>query len=144
MAQVELYTTMWCPFCARARALLERKGFGYTHFVQRPAGNLPVLGSSFVGRHRELAEIRRQVGASRLVTLTGPGGVGKTRLAIQAGGLVRRAFAMGVNLVDASTGADPDGNRAVVARALGADLPSAVVLIRAGGTGTSGLLEVYD
>ena len=31
MAQVELYTTMWCPFCARARALLERKGVDYTN-----------------------------------------------------------------------------------------------------------------
>jgi glutaredoxin 3 len=31
MAQVELYTTMWCPFCARARALLERKGVAYTN-----------------------------------------------------------------------------------------------------------------
>jgi glutaredoxin 3 len=31
MAQVELYTTMWCPFCARARALLERKGVAYSN-----------------------------------------------------------------------------------------------------------------
>jgi glutaredoxin 3 len=31
MAQVELYTTGWCPFCARARALLERKGVAYTN-----------------------------------------------------------------------------------------------------------------
>ena len=31
MAEVELYTTMWCPFCARARALLERKGVAYTN-----------------------------------------------------------------------------------------------------------------
>jgi glutaredoxin 3 len=31
MAQVELYTTMWCPFCARARALIERKGVAYTN-----------------------------------------------------------------------------------------------------------------
>jgi len=31
MAQVELYTTMWCPYCSRARALLERKGVAYTN-----------------------------------------------------------------------------------------------------------------
>jgi glutaredoxin 3 len=31
MAQVELYTTMWCPFCARAKALLDRKGVAYTN-----------------------------------------------------------------------------------------------------------------
>jgi len=30
MAQVEMYTTAWCPYCARAKALLERKGVGYT------------------------------------------------------------------------------------------------------------------
>ncbi len=30
MAEVELYTTMWCPYCARARALLDRKGVAYT------------------------------------------------------------------------------------------------------------------
>ena len=30
MAQVEMYTTMWCPYCARARALFERKGVAYT------------------------------------------------------------------------------------------------------------------
>ena len=30
MAQVEMYTTMWCPYCARARALLEKKGVAYT------------------------------------------------------------------------------------------------------------------
>ena len=30
MAQVELYTTMWCPYCARAKALLDRKGIAYT------------------------------------------------------------------------------------------------------------------
>lgn len=30
MARVEMYTTMWCPYCARARALLEKKGVGYT------------------------------------------------------------------------------------------------------------------
>ena len=32
MAEVELYTTMFCPYCARARALLERKGVNYTEF----------------------------------------------------------------------------------------------------------------
>lgn len=49
-----------------------------------PATNLPVLASSFVGRARELGELADLLGQARLVTLTGPGGVGKTRLAIQA------------------------------------------------------------
>ena len=46
--------------------------------------NLPTLVSAFVGRERELAEVRKLIGDSRLVTLTGAGGSGKTRLALQA------------------------------------------------------------
>ena len=45
--------------------------------------NLPVQLSSFIGRQGELAEVRRLLASSRLVTLTGAGGCGKTRLAIQ-------------------------------------------------------------
>ena len=41
------------------------------------------MGSSFIGRHRELTDLRAMVGKRRLVTLTGAGGVGKTRLALQ-------------------------------------------------------------
>jgi glutaredoxin 3 len=39
MAEVELYTTMFCPYCSRARALLERKGVTYTEFdiIEEPA-----------------------------------------------------------------------------------------------------------
>jgi non-specific serine/threonine protein kinase len=52
---------------------------------QRPGG-LPLAQSSFVGRERELAELAGILARSRLVTLTGPGGAGKTRLAIEAAG----------------------------------------------------------
>jgi predicted ATPase/DNA-binding CsgD family transcriptional regulator/DNA-binding XRE family transcriptional regulator/predicted negative regulator of RcsB-dependent stress response len=55
---------------------------------QRPAGEqtarLPIAQSSFVGRERELAELAGLLTRSRLISLTGPGGVGKTRLAIEA------------------------------------------------------------
>ncbi|WP_344648183.1 BTAD domain-containing putative transcriptional regulator, partial [Cryptosporangium japonicum] len=47
-------------------------------------GNLPAALTSFVGRAEELARIRSLLGTGRLVTLTGPGGVGKTRLALEA------------------------------------------------------------
>ena len=47
------------------------------------SSNIPVPLTSFIGRERELKEIARLLSGSRLVTLTGPGGVGKTRLAIQ-------------------------------------------------------------
>jgi len=54
--------------------------------------NLPAQVSSFVGREAELAEVRALVGGSRLVTLTGPGGAGKTRLGLQvAAGLANGA-----------------------------------------------------
>jgi predicted ATPase/DNA-binding SARP family transcriptional activator len=52
--------------------------------VGRPAGNLPARLTSFVGRDEELRSLGKQLGEARLVTLTGPGGAGKTRLAIEA------------------------------------------------------------
>ena len=59
-------------------------------------GNLPVPITSLVGRQKEVAEIRVCLSKNRLVTLTGPGGVGKTRLALAAATDLRRAFRDGV------------------------------------------------
>src|SRR4029453_11394730 len=55
-------------------------------------GNLPAEVTSFVGRRQEVAGIRRLLSTNRLVTLTGGGGVGKTRLAQRVGAEMRRAF----------------------------------------------------
>jgi len=63
-------------------------------------GNLPAELTSFVGRRRELEEIRRRLRDSRLVTLTGGGGTGKTRLSLRVVAELRRAFADGVWFVD--------------------------------------------
>lgn len=63
-------------------------------------GNLPAELTSFVGRRRELGHVTQLLAESRLVTLTGFGGAGKTRLAVQVGANLRRAFADGVWLVD--------------------------------------------
>ena len=65
----------------------------------RGAGNLPAELTSFVGRRDELAEVRRLLTRSRLVTLTGVGGVGKTRLVLRAAAGLQRAFRDGVWLV---------------------------------------------
>ncbi|MEU0878207.1 LuxR C-terminal-related transcriptional regulator [Lentzea sp. NPDC005914] len=68
--------------------------------VRRGSSGLPLELSSFVGRRHEVDEARRLLSASRIVTLTGPGGVGKTRLALEVGGAVHRAFPDGVVLVE--------------------------------------------
>jgi len=56
--------------------------------------------TEFVGRRSELTQVRAALGAARLVTLTGPGGIGKTRLAIEAASGARRAFRDGVWLAE--------------------------------------------
>jgi hypothetical protein len=77
-------------------------------------GSLPVPLTSFVGREREIADVREVLRHSRLVTLTGPGGVGKTRLAIEAARRRRvRSFEM-VAFADLG----PVGERAAVAGAV--------------------------
>src|SRR5439155_20929926 len=56
------------------------------------AGNLPVQLTTFVGRGEEIASIRRLLEHTRLLTLTGSGGTGKTRLAIQAAAEMQNGF----------------------------------------------------
>ena len=85
----------------------------------RVKGNLPAELTSFVGRRRELAEIKRLLTRSRLVTLTGTGGAGKTRLALRAAAGLRRAFRDGVWLVQLELLRDPALVAQVVARKLG-------------------------
>src|SRR3954447_3743261 len=74
---------------------------------RRRLGNLPAEATSFVGRRRELAEIRRKLTTARLVSLVGPGGVGKTRLAIRAATDLGRGFADGAWLVELGDIRDP-------------------------------------
>src|SRR4029450_13556434 len=62
--------------------------------TRRP-GNLPAEASSFIGRRRELAELRKKLAGARLVCLAGPGGVGKTRLAVRGATDLARGFAGG-------------------------------------------------
>src|ERR1700736_4258245 len=64
------------------------------------SGNLPAETTSFVGRRRELAEIRKKLATSRLVSLVGPGGVGKTRLALRVASDLGRGFADGAWVVE--------------------------------------------
>jgi len=63
-------------------------------------GNLPAEATSFIGRRRELGEIRKKLPTARLVSLVGPGGVGKTRLALRIAADLGRGFADGAWLVE--------------------------------------------
>ncbi|WP_245966311.1 ATP-binding protein [Sphaerisporangium album] len=74
----------------------------------RRTRGLPAEVTSFVGRRRELAEIRSLLSRSRLVTLTGVGGVGKTRLACRIATEVGRAFPDGVWFADLGSLDDPE------------------------------------
>ena len=66
----------------------------------RRSGNLPAEATSFIGRRRELADVRKKLSAARLVSLVGPGGVGKTRLAIRVATELGRGFRDGTWLVE--------------------------------------------
>src|SRR5438105_1714663 len=85
----------------------------------QPAGRLTAEPTSFVGRHHEVAEIKRLLSDTRLVTLTGTGGSGKTRLARRVAGELRRAFADGVRQVDLAEVTDPGLVEYAVVEALG-------------------------
>ncbi|WP_067477227.1 LuxR C-terminal-related transcriptional regulator [Actinomadura hibisca] len=87
----------------------------------RTAGRLPAEVTSFVGRRHELARLRRLLETARLVTLLGPGGVGKTRLALRAAREAARSFPDGVYFVDLAAVGEPGLLAQTVADAL--DLP---------------------
>jgi hypothetical protein len=70
--------------------------------------NLPLQLTTFIGREKEIDQIKKRLGKNRLVTLTGSGGVGKTRLAIQAASELLSEFPHGVWLVELAPITDPD------------------------------------
>jgi predicted ATPase/DNA-binding CsgD family transcriptional regulator len=93
------------------------------------AQSLPDPFTSFVGREQERAEVRDALGASRLVTLTGPGGCGKTRLAIRVAADTAERFPDGVWWVDLAPLRDEELVGAAIAQALAVrPLPGATPL----------------
>ena len=85
--------------------------------------NLPPERTSFVGRAREVEEIATLLGSARIVTLTGPGGTGKTRLALRVGGQLRDRFPDGVFFVALEPLREPQLFTSAVARSLGVREP---------------------
>lgn len=101
--------------------------------VRGKVDNLPLDLTSFVGRRREVTEARRLLATSRLVTLTGIGGVGKTRLALRVAAEAQRTFDDGVRLVEFGERRDAQLVTETVAIALGlreqAAVPTTEVLV---------------
>jgi predicted ATPase/class 3 adenylate cyclase len=81
--------------------------------------NLPTQMTTFVGRRREAEEVAELVRRSRLVTLTGPGGTGKTRLSLQVAAQLQAEFSGGAFFVDLSPISDPALIPTTIATALG-------------------------
>ncbi|MEV0060737.1 LuxR C-terminal-related transcriptional regulator [Nocardia sp. NPDC050718] len=86
---------------------------------RRVSGNLPAEVTSFVGRDDDVAAAKQLLAGTRLLTLTGVGGVGKTRLSRRVGETVQRAFPDGVWLVELAHVSDQNLVASTVARELG-------------------------
>ena len=91
--------------------------------VQSPASNLPFEVSSLIGRADEIAAISTLLDANRLITLTGPGGVGKTRVALRVAADQQGRLKDGAWFVDLSALADPNLVAETAAAALGLRAP---------------------
>jgi predicted ATPase/class 3 adenylate cyclase len=105
------------------------------HTFAERVGNLPLPVSSFIGRERELEQTSAMLDQARVVTLTGPGGVGKTRLAVQAAGQVAGRFGDGAWLCELAPVRDPAGVEDAVAAVFS-------VTARAGQSTRDALVEV--
>jgi predicted ATPase/DNA-binding SARP family transcriptional activator len=103
-----------------------------------PRRRIPTPLTRLLGRSDELAQVEAAIADHRLVTLVGPGGAGKTRLAVEVGHRVVEAFADGAAMVELAAVEEPTAVVGAVARALGADEP------RDAGTAAELLAELID
>lgn len=106
---------------AAQEGLLEAQGAPSEDAVAKRRHHLPAQVTSFVGREHEIGEVKRLLASARLLTLTGPGGVGKTRLATQAAAQLSDAdgFEHGIFFVDLAPVSQPEHVGRVIAEALG-------------------------
>ena len=87
--------------------------------ARHPLHNLPAQLTTFIGREREMAEIKRLLSGTRLLTLTGPGGSGKTRLALEVALTIVDDYPDGVWLAELAALSDPESVPPTVASSLG-------------------------
>jgi len=92
--------------------------------LEQSPNNLPVQLTSFLGREKEVGEVRAQLEGTHLLTLTGLGGTGKTRLSLQVAAELAGRFPDGIWLVEFATENDPDNVPAVIAGVVGLRIDS--------------------
>jgi predicted ATPase/DNA-binding winged helix-turn-helix (wHTH) protein len=110
-----------------------------------PANNFPVIAGRLIGRAEAVRNVRDLVSAYRVVTLTGPGGIGKTSLAVETAGQLISGFNDGVWFVELASLSDPALVPSAVASALGLKLSGEVSATAvAGAVGAKRLLLVLD
>src|SRR3712207_5233683 len=103
----------------RRLRVVEGESSSHARAREAPLPTLPLELTSFVGREREIAETRRLFADTRLLTLTGPGGCGKTRLALAVAHEVAGDFENGVWWVGLASLSEPDLVLQAVASVLG-------------------------
>jgi predicted ATPase/class 3 adenylate cyclase len=96
-----------------------RTDFPALRTLDSTPGNLRPPTTSFLGREAEIADLQMALKAHRLVTLTGPGGVGKTRLAVEVAARLAREFSDGVWVIELAPVGDPTAVAEAVAATLG-------------------------
>jgi predicted ATPase len=124
------------PSMARFAEALDAAGSGLSTPVPAPAtddgtrrNNLPRERTHFIGRERVLAECTRTLGDARLLTLTGVGGCGKTRLALQLAGQSMTTYPDGVWFVELAPLLEPDRVPLALAKVLGVMEAPGTVLV---------------
>ena len=112
----------------------------------RSPGNLPAEVTTFVGRRRELATLRARLSSARIVTLVGPGGVGKTRLAVRGATDLARGFRDGAWMISLGDVREPSsvGPAAVAALGLHDQAPAGTAPLLLGFVADKELLLVVD
>src|SRR5262249_5591604 len=112
-ATTQLFQAIWARARQRAgetlrapRAAEQAPPVGASRILLDPVSRPPHPITPMIGREQELAEVRERLGQSRLVTLIGAGGVGKTRLAVEVAGRAAEEFAGGAVWVELASLAD--------------------------------------